>query len=141
MGCQPLIHKHIKRGLTYDLLIVIYHLLKILACLFYQNISHIHFNFHLKEQLLNRLSLNCFLTLSKPLLSLYKRNLYSTTSKNMNINCLALLSTMHPPEKNSFKHGFNPIRAGGGGHIWPPLVFFHPHFSCVRAKDLKFYDF
>ena len=28
-GCQPLIHKHINRGLTYDLLIVIYHLLKI----------------------------------------------------------------------------------------------------------------
>ena len=28
-GCQPLIYKHINRGLTYDLLIVIYHLLKI----------------------------------------------------------------------------------------------------------------
>jgi hypothetical protein len=25
----------------------------------------------------------------------------------------------------------NPIRA----------VFFYPHFSCVRARDLKFYDF
>ena len=23
----------------------------------------------------------------------------------------------------------------------PPLVFFYPHFSCVRARDLKFYDF
>ena len=26
-GCQPLIHKYINRGLTYGLLIVIYHLL------------------------------------------------------------------------------------------------------------------
>ena len=23
----------------------------------------------------------------------------------------------------------------------PPLMFFYPHFSCVRARDLKFYDF
>ena len=22
----------------------------------------------------------------------------------------------------------------------PPLVFFYAHFSCVRARDLKFYD-
>ena len=36
---------------------------------------------------------------------------------------------------------FNPIRAGGGGHIWPPPSVFYPHFSCVRARDLKFYDF
>ena len=32
-------------------------------------------------------------------------------------------------------HPLNPIRAGGG------LVFFYPHFSCVRARYLKFYDF
>ena len=44
-GCQLLFYKHINRGLTYDLLIVIYHLLKIFACIFYQNIAHIHFNF------------------------------------------------------------------------------------------------
>ena len=36
---------------------------------------------------------------------------------------------------------FNPIRAGGGSYMTPPLVFFYPHFSCVRARVLKFYDF
>ena len=36
---------------------------------------------------------------------------------------------------------FNPIRAGGGGPIGPQLVFFYTHFSCVRARYLKFYDF
>ena len=38
----------------------------------------------------------------------------------------------------------NPIRAGGGrggGPLGPSLVFFYPHISCVRARDLKFYDF
>ena len=40
----------------------------------------------------------------------------------------------------------NPIRAGGGSYMTPlpgspPLVFFIPHFSCVRGRDLKFYDF
>ena len=35
----------------------------------------------------------------------------------------------------------NPIRAGGGVIYDPPLVFFYPHFICVRARDLKFYDF
>ena len=42
-GYKPLNYKHINRGLTYDLLIVIYHLLKIEAFIFYQNIAHIHF--------------------------------------------------------------------------------------------------
>jgi hypothetical protein len=36
---------------------------------------------------------------------------------------------------------FNPLRAGGGVIYDPPLVFFYPYFSCVRARDLKFYDF
>ena len=35
----------------------------------------------------------------------------------------------------------NPIRAGGGVIYDPPLVFFYPHFSWLRARDLKFYDF
>ena len=34
---------------------------------------------------------------------------------------------------------FNPIRAGGGSYMTPPPCY--PHFSCVRARDLKFYDF
>ena len=42
----------------------------------------------------------------------------------------------------------NPIQPGGGGGgslLTPlrptPLVFYYSHFSFVRAKDLKFYDF
>ena len=35
----------------------------------------------------------------------------------------------------------NPIRAVRGVIYDPPLVFFYPHFSCVRARDLKFYNF
>ena len=45
------INKHINGGLTYDLLIV--------SLPFFTTILHIHFNFHLKEHLLNRLSLIC----------------------------------------------------------------------------------
>ena len=41
-GCQPLIYKHLNRGLTYDLLIVIYHLSSLH---FYLNIAHIYLNF------------------------------------------------------------------------------------------------
>ena len=36
---------------------------------------------------------------------------------------------------------FNPIGAGGGVIYDPPLKFFNPNFSCVRARDLKFCDF
>ena len=35
---------------------------------------------------------------------------------------------------------FNPIQAGGRVII-NPLVFYYSHFSCGRARDLKFYDF
>ena len=45
----------------------------------------------------------------------------------------------------AFKLNFNDfltLFVQGGGVIYdPPLVFFYPHFSCVRARDLKFYDF
>ena len=37
---------------------------------------------------------------------------------------------------------FNPIRARGGViYDSPPLVFFYPHFSCVRARDLNCFNF
>ena len=38
------------------------------------------------------------------------------------------------------KKTINPIRAGGGSYMTPPSVFY-PHFNCVRARDLKCYDF
>ena len=81
-GCQPLIHKHLNRGLTYGLLIVIYIYISSsqdISLPFDKNIAHIHLNFHLKEHLSNRLSLNCLwfdpIPLSLPFLSMCKRNL------------------------------------------------------------------
>ena len=45
---------------------------------------------------------------------------------------------INPNRAEIFSH---LIHAGGGVIYDPPLVFFYPHFSCVRARDLKFYDF
>ena len=58
-GCQPLISKHINLGLTYDLLIVIYHSRDI-SLHFYQNIAHIYlilFKRALSKQIISKLSL------------------------------------------------------------------------------------
>ena len=56
--------------------------------------------------------------------------------------CKIIFALSNFPFSNIAIALFNPncARWGRGGIIDPPLVFFYSHFSCVRARDLKFYD-
>ena len=75
-------------------------------------------------------------------LMFFKVEPYSSTTKNYSVNIIKNIVPVIP-DNEIYTPCFllNPIRAGGGSYMTPPLVFFYPHYSCVRARDLKFYDF
>ena len=69
-------------------------------------------------------------------------SLRSISVQSVSFNILMGYTGYQGVQENPFYGDIiNPIRAGGGAIYDPPLVFFYPHFSRVRARDLKFYDF